>query len=77
MLSCNHCSSGKGIIIILKVCICSFGYPAQNVHAPCCYLWLPRLYDIFAHYLIKGKFSEKKVFELKKCVLIFSTIWFK
>jgi hypothetical protein len=37
-----------------------------------CNLWPAPLYNIFPHYLIKARFSEK-VIEHKMCVLIFST----
>jgi hypothetical protein len=37
------------------------------------HLWRVRLYHIFPHYLINGKFfRKKKVFEYKICVLILS-----
>ena len=45
---------------IFWVCICSLRYPACNAHAPYFHLWNVRLYDIFKHYLIKGKILEKK-----------------
>jgi len=36
------------------------------------HLWLASVYNIFPHYLIKGKL-KKKVTEHKMCVLNFST----
>jgi len=35
-----------------------------------------RFYYSFPHFLIKARFSKKKVFEHKMCVLIFSTNFF-
>jgi hypothetical protein len=46
MLSWNHCCSGKTISSIPKVCVCSFRFPAWNVHAPRCYVWPLWLYNI-------------------------------
>jgi len=42
-----------------------------------CHLWYVWLYQIFQHYLIKTRLSEKKIIEPKMCVLIFSTncVW--
>ena len=48
-------------------------YPACNAHAPYCRLWHVRLYNIFPHYLIKTRVFDRKYFNIKKCVLIFST----
>jgi hypothetical protein len=50
------------------VCVCSFMYRACNAHAPCCHLWLVRLYNIFPHYLTNGAIlCIKKLFNTK-CV---------
>ena len=56
--------------------ICSLSYPAWNAHATYCHLWPARIYNIFTHYLIKGRILEKKN-EYLMCVLIFSIsfIW--
>jgi hypothetical protein len=59
---------------IVCVCVCSLRYSACNAHAPYCYLWFVRLYNIFPYYLIKARFSRgKKVVEHKMCVSCFST----
>jgi hypothetical protein len=41
------------------VCVCSLGYPICIVHAPYCYMWPARLYNIFPHYHINGTIFEK------------------
>jgi len=38
--SCNHCFSGKAVSTTNCECVCSFRYPACNVHAPYFHLWL-------------------------------------
>jgi hypothetical protein len=45
-------------------------YPACNAHAlyEYCHQWPVRLYNIFAHYLKKGKIFEKKLLLNVKCV---------
>ena len=53
------------------MCVCSFRYPACNVHAPYCYLRPVRLYSIFPHYFIKGTMFEKKSLNTK-CLFWFS-----
>ena len=55
---------------IFEVCVCKLMYPACNVYAPYCHLWL---YNIFQHCLINGTILGKNVMEDKMCVLIFST----
>jgi hypothetical protein len=42
-----------------------------------CHLWPVCFYHIFPHYLVKVRFSGKKVFEHKMCVFVFSTnfVW--
>jgi hypothetical protein len=42
------------------VCVYRIRYPVRNSHAPCCYLWLVWLYNIFPHYLIKSLIFFKK-----------------
>jgi len=44
---------------ILRMCVCSFSYPASNAHAPYCHLWPAQPYNIFPHYLINGMIFEK------------------
>jgi hypothetical protein len=64
--SCNYCCSGKNYnYYIFWVCVCSLRYPACNAHAQWCYLWPVRLYNIFPHYFITGRFSKKKLTEHK------------
>jgi len=58
---------------IVGVCICSFRYPACSAHASRCHLCPVRLYNIFTHYLTKGKKIRKKKLSNIKRVLIFST----
>jgi hypothetical protein len=57
---------------IFWVCVCSFGYPACNAHAPYCHLWPTRLYNIFPHYLIKETNSGKKLLNTKSVFLMSS-----
>ena len=38
-------------------------------------MWPVPHYGIFPHYLIKERFSEKKLLNKTKCVLIFSTVF--
>jgi hypothetical protein len=61
------------------VCACNLSYPVCNGHNPLLYSYLRPvwLYHIFPHYLIKARFSEKKVTEHKICVSSFSTtfVW--
>jgi len=53
--------------------VSSLSYPARNSHAPYCYLWPVRLYNIFPHYLIERTiFEKKKVIEHKMC---FDFLW--
>ena len=48
-------------------------YQACQSHAPYCYLWPVRLYNIFPHYLIERTiFEKKKVIEHKMC---FDFLW--
>ena len=68
--SCNHCSSGKAIVIFWEF-ICILTYPAFNVDAPYCHLRPDQLYNIFPHYLINGTIFGKKLFNIK-CVFWFS-----
>ena len=57
----NQCCSGKAIkYYILRVYVCSLGYPACNAHATYCHLWPARLYNIFPHYPINGTIFGKK-----------------
>ena len=51
-----QCKSNKYYII--WVCVCSLRYPACNAHAPYCYLWPVRSYNIFSHYLINTTILE-------------------
>jgi len=57
---------------IFWVCVFSLQYPACSVHAPYCYLWCVRLYNIFPHYLINCAIFEKKKLLETKCVFWFS-----
>jgi len=50
---------------ILRVCFLALRLNAYNAHEPCCYLRPVWLYNIFPHYLIKGKIFEKKIFKIK------------
>jgi len=70
--SCNHCCSGKTMMITQPECVCSLRYPPCKAHAPFCRLCPVRLYNVFLLYLIKCKIFEKKIIEHKMCVLIFS-----
>ena len=63
----------KNKYYIFRVCNCILRYPPCNAHAPYFHLWPARFYSVFPHYLIKGAIFEKKNFEYKMCVLIFST----
>jgi len=56
----------------LRFCVCSLRYPSGNAHAPYCNLWNVRLYNIFPHYFINGKISEKKKVWNMKCVFRFA-----
>ena len=72
--SCNHCCSGKVIIIrIFWLCICSLRYLACNAHAPSCHLRPVRLYNIFFTLSYKWHYFRKTVIGRKMCVLTFST----
>ena len=42
------------------MCVCSLRYPACNAHAPYCYLWSTRLYNIFPHCLTNGMTFGKR-----------------
>jgi hypothetical protein len=66
---------GKAIrYYILCVCVCSFSYPACNVHLPCYIgMWPVQLNHIFPHNLINGMIFRKNIIEHKMCDLIFST----
>jgi hypothetical protein len=55
----------------LSVCICTFRYPACNVHAPYCHLWPALLHNVFPHYLIKDMIFGKKLLNTK-CVIWFT-----
>jgi len=57
--SCNNCWTRKTIIFHILKCICRRSYPACNEHAPYCYLWPARLYNIFPHYLTNGTIFGK------------------
>ena len=61
---------------IFWMCVCSLSYPACNAHAPYCHLWPVRLYKNFPHYLIKARFSKKRI-EHKICVFTVSAnlVW--
>jgi len=50
------------------VCVCSLSYAACKAHAPHCYLWHVRLYNISPHFLIKGTDfgGEKKRSNIKR-----------
>jgi hypothetical protein len=37
---------------MLWLCVCSFWYPECNARAPCCHLWLAKLYNIFIYDMI-------------------------
>ena len=56
---------------VLWVWICSLRYPACNAHAPHCYLWPARLYNIFAHYLINRMIFGGGELSNMKCVFWF------
>ena len=65
------------VCVCVCVCVCSLRYPARNARAPYFHLWTVHLYCIFPRYLIKVRFSEKKMLLNVTCVLISSTafIW--
>jgi hypothetical protein len=71
--SCNHCCSGKTISVTCSECVCSLRYPACIAHAPHCYLWPARLYNILPPCHTNGSIfgGEKKLLNLK-CVFSFS-----
>jgi len=55
--------------------VCSLSRPTCNAHAPYCYLWPVRLYNIFPRYLINCMiFGKKRAIEHKICILILFTI---
>jgi len=60
---------------LFRVCVCSLRNPACNAHAPCFYLWLTRLYNVFPHYFMNGTVFGKKTnfIEHKICVFMVST----
>jgi hypothetical protein len=63
---------------ILWVYVCRLRYPACNAHAPYCYLWPARLYNIFPHYLKKGTiFGQKKLHLTWPCVSVLSANLFE
>ena len=45
---------------ILRVCVCSFRYPAFKAHAPCCHLWSVRL--LLTHSMAQSPSSESNWF---------------
>ena len=51
-------------IILYYIILLFFTYPACNARAP--YLWPPRLYIIYSHYLINSRFFEKKILNIKR-----------
>jgi len=56
---------------ILSVCL-RLSYPACDAQAPYCHLWPVRLYCIFPHYIINGRFfKQKSVTEHKMCYFDF------
>jgi hypothetical protein len=59
---------------IFWVCVCGLPCPKRKEHAHelHCHLWPVRLYNIFPHYLIKARLSQKKVTDHKTCVFWFS-----
>ena len=70
--SCNHCCSGKAVIITHSECV-TVALGLQHAmgmrHIVICGPVL--FYNIFPYYLLSGKILEKKIIEHKMCVLIF------
>jgi len=58
--SCNHCCSGKAMLITYCVCVCSLRYPARNALSPCFRPWPAQLYNIFPHFFVNGTIFGKK-----------------
>jgi hypothetical protein len=54
-------------IISSEYVFVAFRYIARNAHAPYYYLLPVWHYNIFPHYLIKGKILEKKIIEQTMC----------
>jgi hypothetical protein len=58
------------------VYVCSFWYPAWNVHTPYCHLWPAWLCSIFPHNLINGRFSKTSLnIECVFWVSLQSLVW--
>jgi hypothetical protein len=70
--SCNHCCSGKEIIIAYCEYMCNLSYPACNAHAPYCHLWPVRFYSMFTQYFINARFYIRKRLLSTKRVFWFS-----
>jgi hypothetical protein len=72
---CNHSWRGKAICITYSeyMFVWSLRYPARKARVSYCHLCYVRLYNVFAHYLIKWRDFQKKKLLKRKCVLIFST----
>jgi len=70
--SCNHCCSGKAIIITYSECV-FVALGIQHAAHICLIHWRlspVRLYDILPHYPIKGAIFGKKV--IKRKIYLFS-----
>jgi len=52
-------------------------FPARNAHASYCHLWPARLYSMFPHYLIKGKFFEETLLSIKCVIWMYLQIFLK
>ena len=48
------------VLNVLKVCVCSFRYPACSAHVPYYHMWTVWVYNIFTPYFINDNIFEKK-----------------
>ena len=59
---------------VFRVCVCSRMYPACNAHAPRYHLWPVQLYIFFSHYLIKDTIFWKRLLNLKRVLILSTTV---
>jgi hypothetical protein len=52
--SCTEYFQGKKRSYILRACVCSLRFPANNAHASYRHLWSVQFYLIFLHHLINS-----------------------
>ena len=76
-LSCNHCCSGKAIIITYSVCVCRLMYSAYSARERIVICVPPGSTGVFHIISWTAQFSGEKMIEHEMYVLIFSTRLYK